>query len=688
MRVLAAWILALGLFASPAIARAHRAGDDTSAKADTDKNAAANPKPADATPGASKASGPAKADAAATPTPASMEVELHQLRDLIEMQSKQLEEQNEQLKEQQKKMQMLEEQLNASGASRAGTPGPSSAGAPSPAGASVASAAAPPAPSALTTAVANTSASSASSPSRVPARQDMNSDEPVALHFKGVTLTPGGFMAAETAYRSKALSADVNTPFNSAPLPGSSPSNISEFNASGRQSRISMLVEGKLKDVKIGGYYEGDFLGAGSTSNNNQSNSYVFRQRQFWGQAAFDSGFTVTGGQMWSLITQTAVGMDNRTEVTPLTIDAQYHAGFSWARQYGLRFVQNFNNKLWLGFSIENPQITVTVHGEPTTSVTTGATTVSCPISPTCLTGTTTVGGTTTVYTNFLLGQSGASGGLYNPLANYSYNPSPDLIFKAVLQPGIGHYELFGIYSRFRDRIFPCEVASVAIASCTLVPSAQLAFNQGYNGGGFGGNAWWSMFAKHVDFGLHGMAGNGVGRYGSAGLSDATIRPDGTIALLKNYMALGSLILHPTTKWDIYLYGGGDYAARAQYAKTVGGMPNEGYGAIGANNSGCYIEVSPTETTPAGTTAGAGYVPGALSNCTGDARNIIEGTLGFWYRFYQGSRGRVQLGMQYSYYVRNTWRGVPPAVGAPGAGIGDPSTDENMWFTSLRYYLP
>ncbi|HXW56925.1 MAG TPA: hypothetical protein VEJ67_14335 [Candidatus Cybelea sp.] len=682
MRVLAAWILALGLFASPVTARAHRAGDDTTAKTDTDKNATANPRPADATPG-SKASGPAKTDAAATPTPASMEVELHELRDLIEMQSKQLEEQNEQLKEQQKKMQMLEEQLNASGASRAGT---SSTGTVSPA-ASVASTPGVAAPSVMTAAVANTPAGSGPSPSPVPAaHQDMNSEEPVALHFKGVTLTPGGFMVAETVYRSKALSADVNTPFNSAPLPGSSPSNISEFNASGRQSRISMLVEGKLKDVKIGGYYEGDFLGAGSTSNNNQSNSYVFRQRQFWGQAAFNSGFTVTGGQMWSLVTQTAVGMDNRTEVTPLVIDAQYVAGFSWARQYGVRFVQNFSNKFWLGFSVENPQITVTVHGEPTT--TTGAVTIPCVGDPGCpASGTVTVG-TTTTYTNFLLGQSGTSGGLFNPLANYSYNPSPDLIFKAVLEPGIGHYELFGIYSRFRDRIFPCEVASVAIASCTVIPSAQLAFNQGYNGGGFGGNAYWSMFAKHLDFGLHGMAGNGIGRYGSAGLADATIRPDGTIALLKNYMALGSLILHPVPKLDLYAYGGGDYAARAQYAKTVGGIPNEGYGAIGFNNSGCYVEISPTETTPAGTTAGAGYVPGALSNCTGDARDILEGTLGFWYRFYQGSRGRVQLGMQYSYYERNTWRGVAPAAGAPGAGIGNPDTDENMWFTSLRYYLP
>ena len=46
-----------------------------------------------------------------------------------------------------------------------------------------------------------------------------------------------------------------------------------------------MLAEGKLSDVKLSGYVEADFLSAGVTSNNNQSNSYTLRQRQVWGQA-------------------------------------------------------------------------------------------------------------------------------------------------------------------------------------------------------------------------------------------------------------------------------------------------------------------------------------------------------------------------------------------------------------------
>jgi hypothetical protein len=677
MRALAGWLLALGLAASPVLARAHRPGDDTSAaKSDTAKDSTANSKSDSTTPA------PAK-DAAAKAAPASMEVQLQELRDLIELQSKQLQEQSEQLKEQQKKMQLLEEQVDANGAtSKSNSP-----------------TVVP--PSVSSTANLSSSSRTVAATTSNAAKSDnsgggQNEEEPIALHFKGITLTPGGFMAAESVYRSKALSADVNTPFSSIPPPGASNANVSEFNGSGRQSRISMLVEGKLSNVKIGGYYEGDFLGGGSTSNNNQSNSYVFRQRQFWAQAAFDNGFTVTGGQMWSLITQTTHGMDNRTEYLPLTIDAQYHAGFSWARQYGVRFTKNFDNKFWLGFSVENPQTTFKVHGNPTTTVTSGAVTVACVAgTANCpASGVTTVGGTSTTFTNFLLGASGTSGGLYNPLANYSYNPAPDLVFKAVLEPGFGHYELFAVYSRFRDVIFPCVVNTnyAVAAGCPnagatpFAPSTALSSNNSRNGGGVGGNLMWNLFSKRLDFALHGLAGEGLGRYGSGGLSDATIRPDGTIALLKNYQALGTLVFHPTPKWDIYLNAGGDYASRAAYSFTnpTGTTTTQmGYGNPHFANSGCYVITAPSTTTPAGTTAGAGYVPGSPSNCTFDPRNILEGTLGFWYRFYQGSKGRVQFGMQYSYAVLNTWGGTA----APN-GVTSPSSDINMWFTSFRYYLP
>ena len=169
-----------------------------------------------------------------------------------------------------------------------------------------------------------------------------DAESPVALHYKGITITPGGFLAAESVWRSHALGADINTPFNSIPMPGADVEKLSEFFGSGRQSRVSMLAEGKLNSAKLTGYVEADFLSAGITSNNNQSNSYSMRQRQVWGQASLNNGLSFTGGQMWSLVTETKKGLDNRTEAVTMTIDPQYNVGFSWARQYGFRVVKGY----------------------------------------------------------------------------------------------------------------------------------------------------------------------------------------------------------------------------------------------------------------------------------------------------------------------------------------------------------
>ena len=45
-------------------------------------------------------------------------------------------------------------------------------------------------------------------------------ESPVAIRYKGITITPGGFLAGESVYRNHALGADA-TPFNSLNMPGS-----------------------------------------------------------------------------------------------------------------------------------------------------------------------------------------------------------------------------------------------------------------------------------------------------------------------------------------------------------------------------------------------------------------------------------------------------------------------------------
>jgi hypothetical protein len=462
-------------------------------------------------------------------------------------------------------------------------------------------------------------------------------ESPLAIHYKGITITPGAFLAGETVLRSRALGADINTPFNSVPMPGSSNAAMSEFFGSGRQSRISMLAEGKTGFVKGTGYVEADFLSAGVTSNNNESNSYTLRQRQAWAQAALDDGWAFTGGQMWSLITETKVGLDNRTEATPMTIDPAYTVGFSWARQYGFRVTKNFANKAWLGFSVETSQETVTTHNNAN---------------------------------NFLFGSVGTLGGLYNNQANYSFNPAVDVVGKLAFEPGVGHYEIFGIFAPVRDRIFPCEDISATAfcgGSAKPGPNALAAFNSSGSGGGGGANVRWSFAQKHVDFGLHGLGGSGIGRYGSGGLADASVRANGTVYLIKSLQGLSTLEFH-YPKFDFYFNAGAEYDGRAaDYDPVTGKIV--GYGSPAFVNTGCYLETGP---------GSGGFAPGALANCTSDTKVLIEGTAGFWHRVVSGPKGRVQWGLQYSYLDRQAWSGVG----------GQPHGIDNMLLTSFRYYLP
>src|ERR1035437_3347073 len=76
-------------------------------------------------------------------------------------------------------------------------------------------------------------------------------ENPLSLRFKGVTLTPGGYLDATFIRRSRALAEDAATPLNSVQMPGAAQGTMAEFFGSGRQSRISLLTEGKLNNVKL-----------------------------------------------------------------------------------------------------------------------------------------------------------------------------------------------------------------------------------------------------------------------------------------------------------------------------------------------------------------------------------------------------------------------------------------------------
>jgi flagellar motility protein MotE (MotC chaperone) len=474
-------------------------------------------------------------------------------------------------------------------------------------------------------------------------------ENPNVLHYKGIDITPGGFTAAETVWRAHSTGSDIPTPFTAIPFPQAEAYQLSEFYGTGRQSRVSLMAEGKLPWGAIRGYFEGDWLGTGVTSNNNQSNSYVFRQRVIWGQAVTNSGWGFAGGQMWSLATEDAKGLSNLSGdiKTPLTIDPNYNVGFVWTRQYGFRVTKSFGDKFAVGVAAENPQV----------------------LSP---------GGTISLNTgtSYIWGNPGSGAGLYNGaisgescsstststpvsitcipsyLTTYAISPMPDIIGKLAFDPGYGHYEIIGIVRNFRDRIYN---------GTTLPP-----FNNTEWGSGIGGS--FRVPVAHIlDFGVKGLYGHGTGRYGASTIADVTVGPWGEFKPLQSTSGLATLELHATPRFDIYANYGIDYIGKWLYTNAQGKMG--GYG-IGESNTGCASEnLTPTAPT----------IPSSGSSCTGVNRDLQEATLGYWYDIYKGPKGRLRQGIQYSYISRVIWANL--------AGYAPKGIENGVW-TSFRYYLP
>lgn len=451
---------------------------------------------------------------------------------------------------------------------------------------------------------------------------------PEVLHYKGITLSPAGsFIAAETVWRQGATGGGLNTQFTGVPLQNSDNAQLSEFQGSGRQSRLALKAQGKLDNMTLTGYYEMDWLSAGATSNNNQSNSYTMRQRQLWADAKLASGWDFSGGQGWSLAAETTQGLTRGTEILPATIDPQYEAGFVWTRQYSFRVSKDFGKKFYLGASAENAE-TLNPAG------------ANLP-------------------TNLLIGSAGNGGGLYNSANNYSFNLTPDFVAKIAVEPGWGHWEVFGIARSFRDRIYP---------------TGGTPYNSDPSwGGGIGGGFRGPLAGKKVTIGLKGLWGAGVGRYGSSTIADVTLRPDGIISPLHGFSALSTLEMNPTKRLSIYLNYGGDYIGRDWTIDPNSGK-EVGYGTYTADMSGCNVEP----------TTGGSFSPANPAHCTGNNKDVQEFTAGWWYNFYNGPKGRLRYGIQYSRFERDLWSGnggtTNPGNGANGI--------DNMFWTSFRYYLP
>jgi hypothetical protein len=565
-------------------------------------------------------------------------------------------------------------------------------------------------------------------------------ENPKALRYKGITLTPGGYLAGETVYRSKATGGDIPTAFSAIPYEGADAYSLSEFYGSARQSR------------------EADWLGTGITSNNNQSNSYVLRQRVLWAQAETNNHWAFTGGQLWSLATEDKKGISNLSGdiMTPQTIDPNYVAGFVWTRQYGFRVTKTFDHVAF-GIAAENPQLlySAALAGNTPYAIlgSAGANGGNYNAAISGLSGATTyVQSYTGVNTKDSAGNT-----VYDYVRNYntvyansnianiSFNEAPDMIVKAAFDPGWGHYEVFGIVGFAHETVYPGVTQN-------SVKYGGIADNEGFAGaapgtavvaksstagyyvddttvGGFGASLRVPLIKDKLTFGAKGLYGPGVGRYGDTTLSDVTNDANGDLKPIHNGSGLFTLEATPTPRLLLYLNYGGDYAARADYATSALtlGDPTATFcqtGVTAANAStfcsakptaamfaaggsygshftsapvitpigygSRYASVSATCATAAGTpglaSGSVGYQP-AGSGCGNNTRDVQEITGGYWYDIYKGDRGRLRQSIQYGYAVREGWSGTGTA-GALSSPLNGAKGIDNMFWTSFRYYLP
>jgi hypothetical protein len=543
------------------------------------------------------------------------------------------------------------------------------------------------------------------------AKMQQQIDHPDVLHFKGVTFSPtNSYLAGETIYRTHATGGDIATPFNALPYEHADAYALSEFFGTARQSRIALMAEGKTGSATLRGYYEADWLGTGVTSNNNESNSYVMRERVLWAQAALNNGWAFTGGQLWSMATEDKKGISNLSQdiLTPQTIDPNYVPGFVWERQYGFRVTKTYDHAAF-GIAAENPQLlyTATLAGNTPYAVLGSAGAngglYNAAIS-TCSPSTSIVN-----YTNQVNGGIDSYVPVYKTvnactnIVNYSFNVMPDIIVKAALDPSFGHFEFFGVGRYAHETVYPGETTNSnlygglkdIVTGATVAPALTTAgyYNNSIAIGGLGASGRVTL-AKMFTVGLKGLYGPGVGRYGDSTLSDVTANAAGELTPLHNLSALGTVEIAATPRLALYFNYGGDYASRNYSAggSTLGAPTATknattgvwgghwaapaaaavGYGSPLLSNTACL-----TNAAPGYNGSSTGYYPGG--SCGAQTKDVQEATFGYWYDFYKGDYGRVRLGMQYAYALRQGWTGA--------AGIGAKGVD-NMFWTSFRYYVP
>jgi hypothetical protein len=190
----------------------------------------------------------------------------------------------------------------------------------------------------------------------------------------------------------------------------------------------------------------------------------------------------------------------------------------------------------------------------------------------------------------------------------------PDMAVKIAVEPGFGHYEGYVLGRAFTDR--------------TLINGSRS--NNTHFGWGAGAAVYLPIVPKLLDFEASFLGGEGIGRYGAAGMFDAVVNPlTGELDPIREFQVLTGLVLHATPRLDLFAYGGMEKESRRDIYSVggvTGGFGAAAYGPIGLNTEG-------------------NSASGSLAQASSVGQIIIGG----WYTFYKGKYGMMNIGVSDAY---------------------------------------
>jgi hypothetical protein len=469
-------------------------------------------------------------------------------------------------------------------------------------------------------------------------------------------------------------------------------------------------MEGNPNDnVKLTAYVLGDFYGtADPATNAGQVNSWLFRIREAWAMAEFKNGFSFMGGQMYNLWTPGRKGVLPGSMMLPLAYEGNEIIGMPYERGLQLRFAKQINKNFSFAFELEQPELTaVTSPYTPSALVGTENSGTDFPIGnnlpvPCCTQafyiypyGTSQTTGTAATSATPVVALQSVNGGLSN-------NVAPDLAFRLAWDStkSTAHFEVRGLTRFFRtgtalapngspiNTTASGETSIVTVSSLTsygnhtgvAAAASQLGSVQTNTATAYGiGISGVLPITKKIDFIVSADAGAGVGsRYnpGSANSADATIKLNSsglyTLQPVKSTAEIVGFELHPTPKWDWYVYAGNEYYQRVNYSDSVANLPLNAALGLGGANQSC------------GGAMCLGYGNSHITSITSQTspnRDVWEGTVGYIYKLWSGPYGTFQTMGEYQYYHRAVWQ---------TAFTGPEPLKGNMQMIDLamRYVLP